>query len=112
MDNPKYDTSLLTIKGGNVEAADKNITLPSSNENHLIGIAVQNNEDVLISITENGNTRLPFINATWLDGKQGSFDDRALELDFSDQRDLTLKAKALKAPANDIVVEFTFKRYE
>ena len=110
--NPKYQTISLEIPNGQKEASTKEIGLNPSLQNQLVSVHSSHDEDVSVSIDYSGNTVVPFLPLTFFDGKQGSFDERALELDFSDGRNLEINAKSSKNVAQNTKITAVFKRYE
>ena len=110
--NPKYQTISLEIPNGEKQSATKRIRLEQSLQNQLVSVSSSHNEDVSVSIDYSGSTIVPFLPITFYDGKQGSFDERALELDFQDGRNLEVNAKASQNVGQLTKITVVFKRYE
>jgi len=109
---PKYETVSLEIPAGNNEATTKEISVNPSLQNHLVSAHSSQDEDISVSIDYQGNTIVPFIPLTFYDGKQGRFDERALELDFNERRNLKVNAKSSENVAQSTIITLVFKRYE
>ena len=109
---PKYQTAKAQIPNNANESQSVRFLLNPSELNHLVAVTQSHNEDISVAIDHNGNEIIPFIPITFLDGKEGNFDERALELDFTQQRNLELRAKSTNNVSQDTTVTFVFKRYE
>jgi len=109
---PKYQTAKAVIPNGDNESQSVKFALNPSEINHLVTATKSHDEDISVAIDHNGNEIIPFIPITFLDGKEGSLDERALELDFTEQRNLELRAKSNGNVSQDTTVTFVFKRYE
>lgn len=109
---PKYQTAKLTIPSADNEAPNVKIQLEESMQLHLVSAHVSHDEDVEVAINYNGSEVVPFIPLKFYDGQQGQFDERALQLNFNEQRNLELRAKSSVNVSQNTTVTVVFKRYE
>jgi hypothetical protein len=108
----KYQTVKLIIQSGDNEAPNAKIQLEESLALHQVSAHSSHDEDVELAIDYNGSEVVPFLPLTFYDGKQGQFDERALQLDFKNQRNLEIKAKSSVNVSQNTIVTVAFKRYE
>lgn len=109
---PKYQTAKLTIPSADNEAPNVKIQLEESMNLHQVSAHSSHDEDVEVAIDYNGSEVVPFLPLTFYDGKQGEFDERALQLDFKQQRNLEIRAKSSVNVSQNTIITVVFKRYE
>ena len=109
---PKYITSILTIPNGSQEASSRDALVDSSESLHLVSASLSHDEDVSISIKDGSNEVIPFIPITFFDGKQGAFDERALELDTNTKKNYTINAIASENVSQATTITLVFKIYQ
>lgn len=109
---PKYITTELTIPNGAKESSSRYALVDSSLKYHLVSASASHDEDISVSIKDGSNEVIPFIPLTFFDGKQGKFDERALELDIATKKNYTINAISSENVSQETKITLVFKIYQ